>query len=236
MTENTLPKLLRHPPSGGYARGDETRQRIIDSAIVLFGELGFEGASTRAIAREAGVNTPALQYYFENKEGLYVTCADFLATESFRWFEPLLARIAQLDEPDDEACIEMFCQMLETVLERVLNINTVYQRRLFHARIKMGQGPERAAELFNEKLIDHIHLAGVTLVARIAGTKIDDDRSQIRTQALFGLATTFYTNKHPIYTSGDEQGQFPAERMALIKNTVREQCQVLMRSWRVNSD
>lgn len=247
MTDNALPKLLRHPPSGGYTRGDETRQRIIDSAIVLFGELGFEGASTRAIARHAGVNTPALQYYFENKEGLYITCADSLATESYQWFAPLLARIELIKQPDNEACIEMFCQMLETVLERVLNNNSVHQRRLFHVRIKMGQGPEKAATIFNEKLINHIHLAGVTLVARICGTSTDDELTQIRTLALFGLATTFYTIKHPLYNAeiensdagkensdaNKENSEFLAEKRALIKNTVREQCQVLMRSWQV---
>ncbi len=233
MTDHALTKQLRHPDSGGYARGDETRQRIIDSAIVLFGELGFEGASTRAIARHAGVNTPALQYYFENKEGLYVTCADFLAEESYGWFEPLLNRIDEVKNPDPEACIEMFCMMLDTVLDRVLNNNSVHQRRLFHVRIKMGQGPERAASRFNEKLINHIHLAGARLVARISASTTDDERTQIRSLSLFGLATTFYTMKHPVYSSAEDDSLFPAERMALIKNTVREQCQVLMRSWMV---
>jgi len=232
MNDDSLPKQLRHPPSGGYARGDETRQRLIDSAIILFGELGFEGASTRAIAKLAGVNTPALQYYFENKEGLYVTCVDFLAQESYDWFAPLLKRIELLKNPDAETCIEMFCQMLETVLERVLNNKAVHQRRLFHVRIKMGQGPERAASLFNEKLLCHIHLAGVTLVSRITGSSLDDEQAQIRVLSLFGLATTFYTVKHPALGSSDGN-EFPYDKMSLIKRNVREQCQVLMRSWMV---
>ncbi len=233
MTDNALTKQLRHPNTGGYARGDETRQRIIDSAIVLFGELGFEGASTRAIARHAGVNTPALQYYFENKEGLYVTCADFLAEESYGWFEPLLERIEKAKNPDADTCIELFCIMLETVLDRVLNNNSVHQRRLFHVRIKMGQGPERASSQFNDKLINHIHHAGAQLVARISGTTAEDERTQIRSLSLFGLATTFYTMKHPVYSCAEDASAFPAARMALIKSTVREQCQVLMRSWMV---
>ncbi len=63
-------KRLRRPSAGGYARGDETRLRIIEAAIESFGEHGFEAASTRDIAARAGVNAPALQYYFENKEGV----------------------------------------------------------------------------------------------------------------------------------------------------------------------
>ena len=34
---------LRRTSAGGYARGDETRQRIIEAAIELFGERGFAG-------------------------------------------------------------------------------------------------------------------------------------------------------------------------------------------------
>src|SRR6185312_1309491 len=74
-------KRLRRPPAGGYARGDETRERIIDAAVKLFGERGFAAASTRDIATAAGVNAPALQYYFENKEGLYQACAEFIASD-----------------------------------------------------------------------------------------------------------------------------------------------------------
>jgi hypothetical protein len=60
-------RRLRRSPQGGYARGERTRHRIIEAAIELFGEHGFGGAPTRDIAARAGVNAPALQYYFENK-------------------------------------------------------------------------------------------------------------------------------------------------------------------------
>ena len=52
-------KKLRRTSASGYARGDETRQRIIEAAIELFGEYGFAGASTRDIAAKAGAFTPA---------------------------------------------------------------------------------------------------------------------------------------------------------------------------------
>jgi DUF917 family protein len=39
--------------------------------------------------------------------------------------------------------------------------------------------------------------------------------------------------KHPVFNADEEGRQFPAEQMALIKSNVREQCQVLMRSWMV---
>ena len=69
----------RRPEAGGYARGDEVRSRILLAAIEMFGEQGFASASTRTIAARAGVNPPALQYYFHNKERLHQACAQYLA-------------------------------------------------------------------------------------------------------------------------------------------------------------
>src|SRR5260370_37799722 len=53
------------------ARGEDTRRRILETALDLFSAHGYEGASTRQIAEGPGVNLPAIQYYFGNKEGLY---------------------------------------------------------------------------------------------------------------------------------------------------------------------
>ena len=62
--------MARHKPAaeGGYQRGEETRARIVEAAVVVFGERGYDGASTRDLANAAGVNAPAIQYYFDGKE------------------------------------------------------------------------------------------------------------------------------------------------------------------------
>src|ERR1700761_4045236 len=73
------PRPPRHRAAAGYARGEETGRRIVGVALRLFGERGYEGASTRDIAAAAGVNAPALQYYFDNKEGVYRACAAHIA-------------------------------------------------------------------------------------------------------------------------------------------------------------
>ena len=89
-------KRLRRPSAGGYARGDETRLRIIEAAIESFGEHGFDGASTRDIAARAGVNAPALQYYFENKEGVYRACAEYIADDAWVIFAPVIEHATQV--------------------------------------------------------------------------------------------------------------------------------------------
>jgi TetR/AcrR family transcriptional regulator, regulator of cefoperazone and chloramphenicol sensitivity len=59
-------------------RGDPTRQKLLIAAIDVFGRLGFDGTSTRALADAAGVNLQAIPYYFGNKDGLYIAAAEHI--------------------------------------------------------------------------------------------------------------------------------------------------------------
>lgn len=51
--------------------GDARRSAILEAAIDLFAEHGFEGATARAITSRAGANVAAIKYYFGDKIGLY---------------------------------------------------------------------------------------------------------------------------------------------------------------------
>jgi len=50
---------------------DYTRDRILKAALKLFADLGYDGASVRAIVAKAKVNQAAINYHFAGKEGLY---------------------------------------------------------------------------------------------------------------------------------------------------------------------
>ncbi len=49
----------------------DTRDRILDAATRLFAESDSAGASLRAIARAAGVNSALIHYHFGSREGLF---------------------------------------------------------------------------------------------------------------------------------------------------------------------
>ena len=55
------------------------QSRLIDIAIDQFGRSGFDGASTRDIARASGTAMSSITYHFGGKEGLYLACADHIA-------------------------------------------------------------------------------------------------------------------------------------------------------------
>src|SRR5436190_19044457 len=51
---------------------DTTRERIADAAGEIFAERGFDGTTVRDIWQRAGANIAAVNYYFGDKQRLYV--------------------------------------------------------------------------------------------------------------------------------------------------------------------
>jgi AcrR family transcriptional regulator len=53
-------------------RSDDPRQRLLEAAGEVFAEKGFKGGTVREIIQRAGVNLGAVNYYFRDKEALYI--------------------------------------------------------------------------------------------------------------------------------------------------------------------
>ena len=68
--------------------GQSTKERIIQAAIDLFHERGYQAATTKAISERAGINEVTLFRHFGNKEGLMKAVID-----TFSIPEHLLNRI-----------------------------------------------------------------------------------------------------------------------------------------------
>ena len=79
-----------------------TEQRILDAALEVFAERGFDGARTRDIAERAGANLGLLTYYFGDKEQLWRAAVTQAFGELQRQFAALLAA-----EPDDDELTEL---------------------------------------------------------------------------------------------------------------------------------
>jgi AcrR family transcriptional regulator len=60
---------------------DATRERILAVALELFSQLSYDGATTREIARHAGVTQGLLNYHFSSKDELWRAAVDGVFTE-----------------------------------------------------------------------------------------------------------------------------------------------------------
>jgi AcrR family transcriptional regulator len=56
----------------------DIREALLESALIEFGTKGFDGASTRAIARRVEAHQPQINYHFETKEALWKASVDYL--------------------------------------------------------------------------------------------------------------------------------------------------------------
>lgn len=57
-------------------RSEETRAKIIESAIKLFSARGFNAASVADICKDAGISKGAFYHHFESKQALFLALLD----------------------------------------------------------------------------------------------------------------------------------------------------------------
>lgn len=71
----------RGRPPGPTAQGEETRQRLYETALALMAERGFEAATLRDVASRAGVSPGLLYRYFPSKRAVVLALYDDLSAQ-----------------------------------------------------------------------------------------------------------------------------------------------------------
>jgi AcrR family transcriptional regulator len=100
-------------------RGADTRAQLIDAALDAFGRAGFEGASTRDIAKAANANLAAILYHFGGKEGLHLAVAEHIAQSIGAKLGPIIAAIGS---PAATASPAAARAMLHTLVETFADV------------------------------------------------------------------------------------------------------------------
>jgi AcrR family transcriptional regulator len=116
VPEAGLVEVGEDAPTAGTASTD-TRQRILDVALDLFIEQGFDGTSLREIAAQLGVTKAALYYHFESKD-------DILMALHMRLHE--FGREALLEMANEPVTLEQWGALLDGLVDQMLA-----QRKIF---------------------------------------------------------------------------------------------------------
>lgn len=223
--------VLRQRP-GAYARGEDTRRRILETALEIFATEGYEGASTRHLAERAGVNLPAIQYYFGSKEGLYRAVIEQIVQRNEACMAPLAVKIrAALAYPGTpaEELLELLCALLEAFVTLISGGPQNESIRLLYARAEI----ERTAglELLHKAGMRQIFEPCLALVGALLGRRAEDRAAEdqaivLRTVALMGQVTIF-CNRGVRETLGLDL--FSEERMRTVQALARSHTQAIMR-------
>jgi AcrR family transcriptional regulator len=94
---------------GATAKGEQTRELILSTALRLFREQGYGKTTMRAIATEAGVSVGNAYYYYGSKDHLMQAYYDLLQDQHRDAVEPLLA--------SEKAFVPRMAGVLQTWLE-----------------------------------------------------------------------------------------------------------------------
>jgi AcrR family transcriptional regulator len=209
----------RHLTGGGYARGEHTRRRLLEAAIELFAELGYERASTRAIARRAGVSLPALQYYFGGKEGLHRACAEYITEDVRSRLGPAAERVRLALGRRDLARAELL-ELLRAVVEPFLEglaMERPESWALFFAR---AQGEHSVAfEALFQQIGGRLLSTVMEIVSRLLGRPAANPEVAIRAVVIVGQLT-LVRRARPIMLRALGWPDFAGERLKTLKEVL----------------
>ncbi|OWK28200.1 putative HTH-type transcriptional regulator YbiH [Sphingomonas mucosissima] len=186
------------PPQKSNARGPyrssaETRQRLIDAALSLFGGNGFEATSTRDIAARTGVALPAIAYHFGGKEGLYRACAEHVVE---RYRERMRAGVGtgNLQMPDTpDAARALLRQVTEMLGAMLLDSEQSDAWLTFMIREMNNAGP--AHDLLYRDLWEPGLALVATLVAAARGRAAAQGEDKLEALMLLSSFSAFSTSR-----------------------------------------
>ncbi len=210
--------ITRYRP-GTHARGEDTRRRILEAALEMFAAEGYDGTSTRQLAEQAGVNLPAIQYYFGSKEGLFRAVIQSIVEHTDAHMAELAPRVqaalAAKDTPRDEL-LELLCQLLESFVSLVTGGSQKESKRLLFARAEVEDNP--ALQQLHESGMRQVFQPCLELTARLIGRSTEDETSSLRALAVLGQVTIFC---HKGVRHALKSTDFPPARVAEIRALVR---------------
>jgi AcrR family transcriptional regulator len=101
--------------SGPRLTADERRDEIVAAAMTEFGQTGFAGTSTDAIARRVGVSQPYLFQLFGTKKDLFIAAVRHGFSRTRLHFETV-GRQARAEDPSTDYILQQmgraYCELL----------------------------------------------------------------------------------------------------------------------------
>jgi TetR/AcrR family transcriptional regulator, regulator of cefoperazone and chloramphenicol sensitivity len=169
-------------------RGAETRAQLIEAALDVFGLLGFQGATTREIAKAAGANLAAIAYHFGSKEALHIAVAEHVAKRMRAALEPALADIAAPTAAASPAAArESFGRLIGAYVDLLVGSAEAERWARFIVREQMQ--PSAAFDTIYGFMRAPVSLA-MRLVA-VATGRPEDEETRLRVFAMFGQVLVF---------------------------------------------
>jgi len=208
-------------------RGAETRARLTEAALDVFGRYGFEGATTRQIAKEADANLAAIVYHFGSKEELHLAVAEYIVGRIGALVGPAMAAAQTPGASTTPAAARAtLLRLIGTVIDVLLGAEEAERWARFIVREQMQ--PTAAFDTIYG-FMGGAHGLASTLVARILGRDEDDEEVRLRTFTMIGQVLVFRVAQALVLRRMGWQAIGESER-AEIKRVVIENIEAILRA------
>ncbi|RYY45766.1 MAG: DUF1956 domain-containing protein [Sphingomonadales bacterium] len=151
---------------------------LLQTAIEQFGRLGFEGASTRDIARASGTAMSSITYHFGGKEGLYLAAADHIAESISAMQAPVLKAVQERPDESRKAAVEGLLAIIDSMAQMMLRPESEDWARFI---IREQQAPTEAFERLYDGVMKNVLAVVAGLMARV---RPDYDDRTLRAAAI----------------------------------------------------
>lgn len=152
--------MARRPAPPGVDR----RQQILEAALDVFAEQGFEGATNKDIAARADVTPGLIYFYFPGKEELFFAAFAHQAEKVFARFQVPESSQGGDPRPPEQVIREAVGSFVEALDDpRTLSVYRIMMRAVFHSDASDGRG--RTIEDARCYMRDHAQRIGASLRA-----------------------------------------------------------------------
>lgn len=178
-------------------------QEILDAAVRVFSRKGFNGATTKEIASEAGVAEGTIFRYFKTKKDILLSLVGPYLAQS------LTDAIEEVSGASDEVILTAIIKNRLDIIKKNSNlIMLLFTEAQFHPELR---------EKFTEKVVLKVAVVLEQLIsARIKQGAYKEVDPQIATRIFVGMTGIFVLWK--TYLSGDKYISF--DENTVIKNVV----------------
>ena len=192
-----------------------TKERILDEALMLFSENGYDGTSVERIAEKVGIKAPSLYKHFKGKEDILnaiIDNAEARYEESFGSEK----RIGRLPESKEE--------FVRITMERIsFTMHDPMIRKIRKFLVQEQFRSERLAAITTKHQLDGL----LGMYTKIIGGMMDNDLFKKDDPVL--LATEVTAPVVLWIAKADRQPQYEQEIMDSIEKHIRHFCDVYMK-------
>lgn len=174
---------------------DNPKERLLQAALEIFGQLGFDATSTRALAERAGVNVAAIPYYYSSKQGLYLAVAEHIGSRMQSLLKPAMDDIELRfkQSPDEAELRDMLRTLLMPLAEQL--IGSPESARWAPFIMREQAHPTAAFDVLHQRCIASVMQTGARILGLLLQQPPDSESNLLTLKTLFGQILVFRASR-----------------------------------------